>query len=68
MLITAEPNHTPEDEDFITFYPQSIIDGMRIGIMKERLASKGALVRLQFEQEEFKSLSITKTDLINILC
>lgn len=68
MLITTSPNGTKKDEDFISFHPESIVDGMKIGIIREKMKTNGLPVKLDFHKDEIKSLSILKSHLVDLLC
>ncbi len=59
-----------KEKDKITFFPKSIIDGMKIGIMKEKLRQKGIPVEIEMNttDEAILKLTISQSDLLDLLC
>lgn len=64
MLINVKNN----SDDEIHFYPKTITDGMKIGIMREKIHKQGMTVRLEMDGDEVKCMSIKQKDLLDILC
>lgn len=65
MLIIIKNNN----DDKIKFKAESIIDGMKIGIMKEKFAQKGIPITLGQNLNDSKVLEITidQNDLLGLL-
>jgi hypothetical protein len=58
------------NDDEITFQAQSIIDGMKIGIMKEKFISNGIerlTINRNLEDDKFLSITIKQKDLLDVL-
>lgn len=64
MLIYTKNNN----DDEIHFKPKTITDGMKIGIIMEKLKSKGVPIKLDVEDGDITKLSIKQKDLIDLLC
>ena len=63
MLITTKP-------ELITLKAEDIIDGMKIGIIKEKLAKNGVPVSMGFKinEQDYLEISFSQKDLIDLLC
>ncbi len=71
MIITANISDIENDEkDEIIFESESIVDGMKIGVLKEKLAQKGIPVKMQFNPKDnsIVNLIMTQKDLLDLLC
>jgi hypothetical protein len=58
------------NNDEITFIAESIIDGMKIGIMKQKIKEKGIPIKLgilKTESLEKLDMTINKSDLLNLI-
>jgi hypothetical protein len=66
MIISISGN----EKDKLTFFPKSIIDGMKVGIMKEKLRQKGIPVEMEMSANDAKvlKLTISQSDLLDLLC
>ena len=66
MLIYTKNNN----DDEIHFKPKTIIDGMKIGIIMEKLKAKGVPIKLEMnaEKQSVEKLSMNQKDLIDLLC
>lgn len=69
MLVYIKYNDKEIDKE-IHFRPQTIIDGMKIGIIKEKLNKKGVPIKLEVnaEKQTIEKMSIQQKDLIDLLC
>lgn len=58
------------EKDTISFSAESIIDGMKIGIMKEKLRQKGipAEIEMNVNDEAILKISVSQSDLLGLLC
>lgn len=66
MLIYTKNNNDTE----IHFKPNTIIDGMKIGIIMQKLQAKGVPIKLEMnaEKQTIEKLSLMQKDLIDLLC
>ena len=57
-------------DENIKFKAENMIDGMKIGIIKEKLAEKGIPVSIgmNFKDNSDLDITITQKDLIDLLC
>jgi hypothetical protein len=65
MIIIIKNNN----DDEIKFKAENVIDGMAIGIMKEKFAKKGIPVQMTMKHSDSKILEITikQKDLLGLL-
>ena len=65
MMIIIKNNN----DDEIKFKAENVIDGMKIGIMKEKFANKGIPIEMSLNLKDSKVLEITikQKDLLDLL-
>ncbi len=56
------------DKEDIKFFPDSITDGMKVGIIIEKLKKAGIPIKKSFKDtDKIVSISISKKDLVGLL-